>query len=456
MTTRMDGLTQTSLFSLGKQLRMDVLVSSGSRYWVLSNNLEWKLMGEVANKYRALKVDIHNGRPLNLRMHLGAMIAQSMNGWTDRETEEMMKYHAGIRLLCGLEQSKESLDHTSIECFRNQVGPKGFEEINHLVIKVALEKNFTDVELCSSDTTVQESPIEYPTEVGHMKKMATKLVAMAKGLGKSVSEKARELGEKVQKIFTTIRLFTRGKSEKVVEKKKKLSLKLHSKLRKMTNLVRSQIEKMKTSDVKERLQEELKLYEDILVQIWQWLRTGFHPKNKIVSLWEKTARAISKGKIAKPTEFGRRWLITNLKNGYTTGKPLGIGADNDLKIAPDAVQSFYETTKELPKVFIYDRGADSPLNHEFLDEAGIEVDAVFCKGKKSLRYMSDTTYESTARQMRASCEASIATMKHPRYKFNKPNAKSSESCVLKGFAAMLGTNLTRLHKDLMGLRPRTA
>ncbi len=80
-------------------------------------------MGEAANEIRSRKVDINIGRPLNLRLHLGGLIAQSMNRWTDRETQEMVAYHAGVRLLCGLEQSSETIDHTNIECFRNQLGP---------------------------------------------------------------------------------------------------------------------------------------------------------------------------------------------------------------------------------------------------------------------------------------------------------------------------------------------
>jgi len=37
---------------------------------------------------------------------------------------------------------------------------------------------FTGSELCASDTTVQESPIAYPTEVGHMKNIAEKLLGI--------------------------------------------------------------------------------------------------------------------------------------------------------------------------------------------------------------------------------------------------------------------------------------
>ena len=101
MSTRMDGIYQPSLFSRNT-LRMDVLVSADNRYRVLSEKLPWRDLAEVANEYRAKTVDIHAGRPLDLRLHLGAFIAQSMNRWTDRETEENVALNAGVRLLCGL------------------------------------------------------------------------------------------------------------------------------------------------------------------------------------------------------------------------------------------------------------------------------------------------------------------------------------------------------------------
>ena len=168
MSTRMEGITQPSLFSSGT-LRMDVVVPEENRYRILAEKLPWLKLAEVANEYRAKKVDIHVGRPLNLRMHLGAVIAQSMNRWTDRETEEMVTYHAGVRILCGLEQSSETIDHTNIEVFRNQLGAEGVENLNRIVVESAGKQGFTGAELCSSDTTVQEAPIAYPTEVGHMK-----------------------------------------------------------------------------------------------------------------------------------------------------------------------------------------------------------------------------------------------------------------------------------------------
>ncbi|OGP10350.1 MAG: hypothetical protein A2048_00870 [Deltaproteobacteria bacterium GWA2_45_12] len=161
MSTIMDGIEQQSLFA-DTSLTMDVIVGPGSRYRVLAKILPWRELAEVANHYRKMKVQIHNGRPLNLRMHLGVLIAQSMNRWTDRETEDMVAHHAGVRFLCGLEFSNETIDHTSIETFRNQLTPAGVEEINKAVVQAASVSGFTGSALCSSDTTVQEAPIAYP------------------------------------------------------------------------------------------------------------------------------------------------------------------------------------------------------------------------------------------------------------------------------------------------------
>ena len=98
MSTRMDGIEQGSLFA-GTPVHVSMTVSEGNRYRVLAEKLPWRRIAEVANRYRSQQVDIHNGRSLDLRLHLGALIAQSMNRWTDRETEDMVAHHAGVRLL---------------------------------------------------------------------------------------------------------------------------------------------------------------------------------------------------------------------------------------------------------------------------------------------------------------------------------------------------------------------
>jgi len=443
MSTRMDGIHQPSLFL--STLRMDVVVPKDNRYRILAEKLPWPKLATVANEYRSKQVDLNAGRALDLRLHLGAMIAQSMNRWTDRETEEMVAYHAGVRLLCGLEQSSDTIDRTSIEAFRNQLAAAGVESLNRIVVETAKQEGFTGTSLCSSDTTVQEAPIAYPTEVGHMKKISEKLIGIGSKIRKGVSKKLAKLGEQAQKIFTKIRLFTRGDSEKVISQKKKLGKELQKTVAKMERLLRDELAQMGPT-AQARYRESLDLYRKMLSQIRYWMRTGFHRPGKIVSLWALDARAITRNKAGKMVEFGRRWIITRLERGYIIGtvcKKLGSGSDTGLM--PEILEHFMRTLGEDPETVVYDRGGDGRKNHRIIKEKRIK-NCIFRKGKVSLPGIGRNT-ALKARRERALSEATIATIKNPRYGFNKPRAKSSEGCILKGQAAIFGANLTHLTRD---------
>jgi hypothetical protein len=441
----MEGIDQQSLFS-GTTLKMDVIVASGNRYRVLAEKLPWPELAAVANRYRAKRVDVDNGRPLNLRLHLGALIAQSMNRWTDRETEDMVAHHAGVRCLCALEFSIETIDHTSIEVFRNQLTSEGVEAINRIVVKTAVEVGFTGSGLCSSDTTVQESPIAYPTEVGHMKRIAEKLVGIGQKIHKKLSGKLGKFSEGVRRIFTKIRLFTRGSDEKAVGKKKKLSRELQRMVSRLQRLVGKKVSRLKGHS-KETYQEALDFYRLMLSQIRHWLRTGFHRPGKIVSLWERQARAIVRNKAAHAVEFGRRWIVTRLAKGYIIGTVCKkLGSDADTGIMPEVLEHFERVMGETPRMVVYDRGGDGRKNHRTLRQKKIRHNGIFRKGKDSLPGLGRNTILK-ARRERALSEAVIATIKNPRYGFNKPRAKSSEGCILKGQAAILGANLARLARD---------
>jgi hypothetical protein len=440
----MDGINQSSLFS-HSTLRIDVVVLKENRFRVLAERIPWIELAEIANFFRSKKININNGRPLNLRLHIGAKIAQNMNGWTDRETEEMVAHHAGVRLLCGLEQSSETIDHTSIQTFRSQIGSEGEEALNGVIVRSAKEAGFTDGELCASDTTVQESPIAYPTEVGHIRNIGRKLVGIGSKLKKGISNALKEFSKEAQDIFEEIRLFTRGKKEKAIQKKKDLSKKLLDCVKKMQRLVEEEVGKL-GSKSKEKITEELNYYKTMLSQCEHWIKTGFHRPGKYLSLWEKNARAITRDKCGKATEFGRRWFITRLTAGYMIGAPCErLGSDTDANLMPEVVSHYKRILGENPKLAVFDRGGDGDTNHKFLKKNGI-INGIFRKGKESLIGLGRNTRRKVRRE-RALTEAAIATIKHPRYGFTKPRARSSETIVLKGHSALFGANLTRFAKD---------
>lgn len=446
MTTKMDDIHQCALFS--KVPTIGVYVPEESKYRVLSECLPWVQLAEVANRHRSKHVDIHRGAPLNLRLHLGAYIVQTMDGLTDRKTEETVRYHAGVRLLCGVEGTTETIDHTSIETFRNMVGAEGAQELNKIIVQHAAKEGFTGSKLCSSDTTVQEAPICYPTEVGHLRKISEKLSGIGKRVRKGVASKLEKLKERVEEIYTEIRLFTRGKKEKAVAKKKKLSKKLRRTVSKMHGIMEDVLSGMSRA-VRAQYEEEMGLYRKMLEQIKVWMKTGWHPAGKIISLWYTEARAIGRGKAARETEFGRRWAITLLEGGYIIGKACTkLGSDTDGKITNEVLPQFEEVFGEMPKQFVYDRGGDEATNHRNLKEAKVKRNCIFRKGKGKMDV--GPRIFARAKRERARSEASIAKIKSSKYHFNKPRAKSGETCVTKGHMAILGANITRMLQDLRG------
>jgi hypothetical protein len=448
MSTDLSGIYQQSLFS--KAVAISVAVPEHNRYRVLENILPWPEMADIANKFRGQKVSLTNGRPLDMRLHLGAFVAQTMNNWTDRETEEMVRYHAGVRILCGLQECTQGSDRTSIEKFRNMVGPQGAEELNHIVVQHAVGAGFTGSEICSSDTTVQEAPIQHPTEVGHLKKIGEKLSGIGKMIGGKISTAIKNLGQTAKDLVTEIRLFTRGKADNAVKRKKELSQKLHATVKKMQKLVSENLSSL-SKKTRQKLQPKVDLYKLIQDQTIQWIKTGKHPVNKLISLWNLEARAITRNKAAKMVEFGRRWIVTRLLGGYVIGSACQkLGGDADVKIADEVLVGFLNATGQVPENFIFDRGGDGDKNHKILAAVGVTNNCIFLKGRGEKMDVTPEVFEM-ARRERALSEASIATVKHNKYGFNKPRARSADSCTLKGQAAFLGFNLNHLTVDIQSL-----
>ncbi len=75
-------------------------------------------------------------------------------------------------------------DHASIGRAEQGLGAEGRAEVNALIIKTAQEVGFTNGEILSSDTTVQEPAIGYPSEPAILKGWAERIERLMKKLKK--------------------------------------------------------------------------------------------------------------------------------------------------------------------------------------------------------------------------------------------------------------------------------
>ena len=71
-----------------------ITLPQGHRLLVLCEAIPWYDLMEKAKLilYDEQGISPNLGRELNLRAHLGAYILQTVHGWRDRWTEEMLRY----------------------------------------------------------------------------------------------------------------------------------------------------------------------------------------------------------------------------------------------------------------------------------------------------------------------------------------------------------------------------
>ena len=191
-----------------------IMLEEGHPFIVASRNIDWDgIIKEVIPiVYKDSSAEI--GRYLDIRCHCGIYLLQSFYNWTDRFSEEMLRYHGPTRVFCGLSGFPgKKLDHTRIEKFRNQrLGEEGAQVLKRHILHLAKRKGFTNGKNLDIDSTVQEAGIIYPTEMGLMKKFRQRVLKIAEViLGKS-SERFQglvKLGEKAQKAMKEYQFFSK-------------------------------------------------------------------------------------------------------------------------------------------------------------------------------------------------------------------------------------------------------
>ena len=163
-----------------------MMVSYEHRLLKLARSLPWDAMLEaiLPDLQRTDKKHWWMGRPLRIRIHLGAYILQQMFNLTDRATEQHVRDNAAFRLFCGygLLKTWHAPDHTKIETFRSRLTAETQRKLANLMSQQAVRLGYANPAEFDVDSTVQEANIAYPALVNLLIKIAILTKTVAKGL----------------------------------------------------------------------------------------------------------------------------------------------------------------------------------------------------------------------------------------------------------------------------------
>jgi IS5 family transposase len=111
----------------------------------------------------------------------------------------------------------------------------------------------------------------------------------------------------------------------------------------------------------------------LIEQTKQVLGGDPHVKNRVVSVFDQEARPIRKGKLDKPTEFGRVVRLDQSDDGYITGYQVHVGNPGDASQVIPAVAHHLAVFGQAPEGFAGDRGMASTNNDRQLAKLGVKT-----------------------------------------------------------------------------------
>ena len=302
--------------------------------YILSNRINW---GQFDEAFKDLYCS-DNGRPAKpIRLMVSLLMLKHIRNLSDESVVEQWAENAYYQYFSGEQcfAAKEPCEASELVHFRKRIGEKGIE----LIFKESIRINGKDgqEQEATTDTTVQEKNITYPTDNKLHRKIIKKCIAIAE---KESIELRQTYTRTLKKLLMDQRFRNhprnKGKAKKADKKVKTIA----------GRLVR-ELDRKLPPDLHQSL---LVLFKTVLAQT----KTD---SNKIYSLHEPHTQCISKGKEHKKYEFGSKVSITTTK---TTG--VIIGAINieknvhDSKTLQPAIEQQQRLTGITLKNNFVDRG----------------------------------------------------------------------------------------------------
>src|SRR5262249_17301728 len=113
-----------------RSTRPTIPIDPSHQLVVLGDQLDWDEILAVVEDIRARRVKSNAGRPPHLRALMGALLLKATRDLTYREAEDLIRYYAPARYLCGLTETEWSPDHNTVHDFEVLLGEEGVRLIN--------------------------------------------------------------------------------------------------------------------------------------------------------------------------------------------------------------------------------------------------------------------------------------------------------------------------------------
>lgn len=341
----------------------------------------------------------------------------------EREVRANLVYRAFTRI-----DADEVPDAKTILKIARVLGPEIIEQLHRQVVEVAKRAGVTHGRRFRIDTTVVETNVHYPTDSSLLRdgvRVLTRTMQRARAaLGNSagrIRNRLRSVGRRVLIIGRQAR--SPETRDALVRSYRQLMATTRAVVRDARTMVRRIGQRVRMApravattliQARTRLQELQPLVTRILHQTRARLLGGdIHVPDKVLSVFEPHTEAIRKGKIAKPTEFGKLVTIQESEHQIITAYEVHDRRPADMTLWTPALDRHIAMFDRPPDLAAADRGFASAANEEAAIARGVRRVILPRAGRKTpgRRAHERQRWFRRGQRWRVGCEGRISVIK---------------------------------------------
>jgi IS5 family transposase len=365
------------------------------------------------------------GTPADVVIRL--LILKHLFDWSYDDLEREVRANLVYRMFTRIDAG-DVPDAKTILKIARALGPEVIAQLHRHVVDIAKRAGVTHGRRFRIDTTVVETNVHYPTDSSLLQdgvRVLTRAMHRASAAlgdrGGRIRDRRRSVGRRALIISRQAR--SPETHEALLRSYRQLMATTRAVIRDAGTMVWRINQRLRTSSrsvatiltqAREQLQQMQPLVIRVLAQTRARLLGGdTHVRDKVLSVFEPHTEAIRKGKIAKPTEFGKLVTIQESEHQIITAYEVHPARPADMTLWTPALDRHIEIFGRAPDVAAADRGFASAHNETAALTRGVRRVILPRQGRKTPARLAHERQRWFRRgqRWRVGCEGRISVLK---------------------------------------------
>ncbi len=306
---------------------------------------------------------------------LRMLVLKHLHDWSFDECEREVRGSLVYRAFCRIDGERVPDAKTLIRLARLLDEPV-LKDVLARLVALGRERRVVRGRRLRVDTTVVETNIHYPTDATLLADAVRVLTRRLRRIGERVRERTRSVARRVFEIAQRSRTAGRRVRPRVREQSQAKMKVLYQGLMRITRAVMRQAEvavaRPRSRRHAPQLSATIELIRQVLAQTRARVLHGdTHYPGKVVSLFEPHTDIIRKGKLARPTEFGRVVKIQEAEAQFITDYAVCDRRQSERALWAPALDRHIALFDRAPQLAVADGGFASRTNERAAQERGV-------------------------------------------------------------------------------------